>query len=434
LAAAALMMGALSFASYYRTTRDRQRFAAALNNMSQGLCMFDKNTRLALFNDRYIEMYGMSPMVVKPGCSLREILQHRIATGSFSGDPDKYIDKVLGEVNRLKQVASVVQLPDERKIAIMARVMTDGGWVVTHDDVTEQSRLEQQQAELRVHDEHRGIIETAIKGFREQIQAVLLGVSENAATMKSSAEALVGISDQTSQNVEGAVHSSRDASANVSNAAGAAGELSSSITEISQQLISTTDILKKTADEAQSASQGIIKLAQTAQQIGDIVKLIQNVAGQTNLLALNATIEAARAGEFGRGFAVVASEVKSLAVQTTKAAEEIASQIMAVQGATNETVQTIRHIAERMHDIEHRSASVAAAVTEQNAATAEIARNVTSAARGTNRAVSVLDDAIKATAESRTSAQTVLTTAEAVEAAVRDLRSKIESFLEKVAA
>ena len=105
LAVAALMMGALSLAFYYRARRDRQQILGALNNMSQGLCMFDENTRLAVFNDRYIEMYRMSPKVVRLGCSLRDILQHRIATGTSSSDPDRYIEKVLEEVNRLNQVS-----------------------------------------------------------------------------------------------------------------------------------------------------------------------------------------------------------------------------------------------------------------------------------------------------------------------------------------
>ena len=136
-------------------------------------------------------------------------------------------------------------------------------------------------------------------------------------------------------------------------------------------------------NEAETTNEQIAGLADAAQKIGDVVKLIRDIAGQTNLLALNATIEAARAGEAGRGFAVVASEVKSLAVQTAKATEEIASQILAVQGSTTSAVDAIRNIAGRMKEISSYTSAVAASVEQQNAATGEISQNVAGAAQGT---------------------------------------------------
>jgi methyl-accepting chemotaxis protein len=434
VAVTALVMGLAGAAIHLRIWRAKQRLITALNNMTQGLCMFDARARLTLWNSRYLEMYGMSPEVVTVGRPLREILEHRIATGSFSGDPDRYIAEVRAELAQAKQITKVLQLPDGRVVALGERLMPDGGWVVTHDDITEQWRAEQQHAAARLSEERRATLETAVASFREQIQSVLQIVGKNAATMKSTAAALFGASGKTSQHVESAVQESKTASANVSSAAGAADEMSGSITEISRQLVATAQIVRETTEKAQSASQEIVRLAESAQQIGDIVKLIQSVAGKTNLLALNATIEAARAGEAGRGFAVVASEVKSLAVQTAKATQEIASRILAVQAATNDTVAVIRHIADQMKDIEHRASAVAAAVEEQNAATGQIAENVTSAAHGTNQTVAVLDAVILAAAETRAAAETVLGTAEAVESAIGTLRAKIEQFLVQVAA
>ena len=147
------------------------------------------------------------------------------------------------------------------------------------------------------------------------------------------------------------MQASNEASANVETAATAATELSASIAEISEQLTRTTEVVRGAVGEAETTNQQIAALAEAAQKIGDVVKLIRDIAGQTNLLALNATIEAARAGEAGRGFAVVASEVKSLAVQTAKATEEIAAQILAVQGSTAAAVDAIRGIAGRMNEI-----------------------------------------------------------------------------------
>jgi methyl-accepting chemotaxis protein len=162
--------------------------------------------------------------------------------------------------------------------------------------------------------------------------------------------------------------------------------------------------------------------------------LISDIAGQTNLLALNATIEAARAGEAGRGFAVVASEVKSLAVQTAKATEEIANHIHAVQGSTAGSIEAIRKIAERMAEIDRYTTAVAAAVEEQSAATGEISQNVVTAARGAGHVVSVLGEVVAAASETRTSADIVREASQTVERAVGNLRLEVEDFLKQVAA
>jgi methyl-accepting chemotaxis protein len=185
--------------------------------------------------------------------------------------------------------------------------------------------------------------------------------------------------------------------------------------------------------EAGSTNEEIGGLAKATHKIGDVVKLIQTVAGQTNLLALNATIEAARAGDAGRGFAVVASEVKSLAIQTARATDEITGQIAAVQTSTRTVVEAIGRIAERMGEISRYTASAAASVDEQNAATADISRNVASATRGTRQIVTVLADVAGAASETRESAETVLSASEAVATAAGDLRAEVETFLQKVA-
>ena len=185
--------------------------------------------------------------------------------------------------------------------------------------------------------------------------------------------------------------------------------------------------------EAHSTNDEIVGLARAAQEIGDVVKLIQQVAGQTNLLALNATIEAARAGEAGRGFAVVASEVKALAVQTAKATEQIAAQIAAVQTSTTSTVEAIRRNTDRMQEINRYTSAVAASLAQQNAATSEITHNVAGAAEGTKAVVAVLEQVAGAVSRTLGSADTMLASSEAVEVAAGSLREKVEDFLRKVA-
>jgi methyl-accepting chemotaxis protein len=245
---------------------------------------------------------------------------------------------------------------------------------------------------------------------------------------------LFGSSEQTSQRAGEVVQASNEASTNVENAAFAASQLSGSITEISLQLGHTTEIVFSAVSKAKATNDEFVGLTRAAQKIGDVVKLIQQIAGQTNLLALNATIEAARAGEAGRGFAVVASEVKSLAVQTAKATEEIAGQILEAQGSTSGAVEAVRSIEKSMGEISTYTSAVAASIRQQSAATGEISRNVASAAQETSKVVAALGEVAGAAIATRTSAEIVLTASQAVESAVGNLRGEVESFLRDVAA
>jgi len=185
--------------------------------------------------------------------------------------------------------------------------------------------------------------------------------------------------------------------------------------------------------EAKATNNTFIDLANAAQKIGDIVKLIQQIAGQTNLLALNATIEAARAGEAGRGFAVVASEVKSLAVETAKATNEIAGQISAVQASTKGVVEAIHGIEKCIGEINASASDVAASIEQQSAATSEISRNVASAAQETNKVAAMLDEVANAAVSTRASAEVVLSASHAVESAVGNIRGEVDQFLRNVA-
>jgi methyl-accepting chemotaxis protein len=185
--------------------------------------------------------------------------------------------------------------------------------------------------------------------------------------------------------------------------------------------------------EVEGTNNEIKLLTEAAQKIGDVVKLIQHIAGQTNLLALNATIEAARAGHAGKGFSVVATEVKSLSVQTAKATEEIAAQIHAVQGSTNGAVQAIQRITGRMKEISEHTTSIAASVGQQSSATSEISESVTSAAAGAKALASILEQVTQAVGKASGSAHTVLTASQAVEDAATGLQTKVEEFLQRVA-
>jgi len=418
---------------YRRSNAAHRRLHNAVDNMSQGLCTFDAQGRIVLVNRRYVAMYELSPSIVKPGCPLRDLIQHRKDTGLFTGDVDAYCKKIFATVGKGESYQVYVQASDGRVVLAKNEPLPSGGWVSTHEDVTQQRRAEEERAAINEQEQRRAAIDTSIASFRPQAEKLLARVADSATAMRATANALFSSSEQTSQRAESAVQAFHEASANVETAAVAADELSRSIAEISRQLTQTSDIVRLATEEARSTDGEIAGLASGAQKIGDVVKLIRNIAGQTNLLALNATIEAARAGEAGRGFAVVASEVKSLAVQTAKATEDIASHILAVQDSTTGSVEAIRQIATRMQDINQYTAAVAASVEQQNSATGEISHNVASAAQGTGQVVAVLGEVSGAAAETRSSAQVVRDASETVEAAVANLRSEVEGFLAKVA-
>ena len=418
---------------YRRLLEQNRRLSTALNNMSQGLNMFDAQGRITLLNKRYLQMYKLSPEIIKPGCTLKRLIEYRKETGLFAGEVDNYVRNILDGMAHGKSQEHYIKASDGRIVLAKNEPLPGGGWVSTHEDVTEQRHAEEDRAAIREQEQRRATIDAAIASFRPSVEKLLSTVMANATAMRSTANALFGSSEHTSQRAESAVHAFHEASVNVETAAVAADELSRSISEISRQLVHTTNIVGLATSEARSTDGEIGGLADGAQKIGDVVKLIRNIAGQTNLLALNATIEAARAGEAGKGFAVVASEVKSLAVQTAKATEDIANHILAVQGSTASAVEAIRQIAARMREINENTSAVAASVEQQNSATSEISRNVASAAEGSGHVVSVLGDVAGAATQTRASAEMVRDASEAVDHAVSNLRLEVEDFLGKVA-
>ena len=417
-----------------RTRANARSLTAALDHMSQGLCMFDAAGRIVVCNQPFLRMYRLSPEVVKPGCTLRALIEHRRQTGLFTGDPAQYCREILAGIAAGEVSKWTVNASDGRIVHAINVPMPGGGWVSTHEDATERLRLQEQRDDMVAQQKRRGAVDAAIATFRSGTETLLVSFGDSAAAMKSTAVSLSAAANHSAQSATSAVGASNDASGGVKVAADATDELANSIGEIARQITQTNNVVRQAVEEAHATDGEMATLAESAQKIGDIVKLIQSIAEQTNLLALNATIEAARAGEAGRGFAVVASEVKSLAVQTAKATEAIIGQILAVQGSTESAVESIRRITQRMHEIQHYTSGVAASVEQQNAATANISSNVASAARAAASVAHVLSEVAGAAAETHTSAEVVLGTSRSVEAAMADLSRHIEAFLNGVAA
>ena len=418
----------------FRTGQLNRRMHVALNNISQGLCMFGRDEKLVFCNKRYIEIYQLSAAIATPGVSITEMLEYRAANGTFMSDPKTYRQKLVDDMAQGKVTSAEVKTPGGRLILVHNRAMAGGGWVGSHDDITDRRNAELERASIQKQHERRAMIEQAIAAFRQRVEEYLRTASAGAKAMRATATTLRGNSNRSSASAEGAVSASNEACANVETAAVSADELATSIGEIGRQLSSTTDIVRVAVSEASDTSRQIDALAQAARKIGDVIKLIRDIAGQTNLLALNATIEAARAGDTGKGFAVVASEVKSLAVQTAKATEDISALITAVQTATTGAVAAIGRISNRMREIDDCATAVSAAVEQQSAATTEISQNVAGAADGTRQVVFSLGEVAGAADETARTAESVLTAAQAVEAAATELRAEVEGLLARVAA
>jgi methyl-accepting chemotaxis protein len=438
LAALATFVGCLTIALIagvviHRLRRQNRRALAVIDTMQHGICLFDSSERLVLLNKRYNDIYGHSAAIVKAGATFRDVLEHRKNLGMLKRDVEEYRKDLLANVAANKPMNSVAEAKG-RIIAVANLPVKGGGWLGTHQDITEQRQLEKERDTMAAHEARRAAADAAIRTFRARAEQLLGTVGQNALTMKTTASALSQSSGQTLQRVQHAAHTTGTASSEVKVAAEAANELAISISEIGRQLDQTNTLVRTAVDDARATDSGIGALAESAQKIGDVVELIRNIAAQTNLLALNATIEAARAGEAGKGFAVVASEVKSLAVQTGKATEEITAQITAVQKSTEGAVGAIRRIVQNMQEVSHHTSAVAAAVEEQNAATSQISQNVTSAEQGARQSVDMLGTVTQAASETSASAHTVLDASQAVETSVAALRVEVEGFLKEVAA
>jgi methyl-accepting chemotaxis protein len=279
----------------------------------------------------------------------------------------------------------------------------------------------------------RGMLEMA-DAFEASVMKVVDQLSASTDQMQETVRSVSASADRTSEQATAVAAASEQASANVQTIATATEELSSSIQEIGRQVGHSTQISQQAVGEAEHTNAQVEGLAEAAQKIGDVVSLINDIASQTNLLALNATIEAARAGEAGKGFAVVASEVKSLATQTSKATEEITSQISAIQGATTDAVQAIRGIGSTIGQVGEIATAVAAAVEEQGAATAEIANNVQQAAAGTQEVSGKISEVTRAASESRSASNKMREAADSVAEQGSVLRREVEKFLATIRA
>jgi methyl-accepting chemotaxis protein len=277
-------------------------------------------------------------------------------------------------------------------------------------------------------------VDAITRKFEAMIGEIVSTVSSASSQLEASAGTLTSTAERSKELATTVAAASEEATSNVQSVASATEELSSSVTEISRQVQESARMAGDAVGQARSTTDRVSELSKAATRIGDVVELINTIAGQTNLLALNATIEAARAGEAGRGFAVVASEVKALAEQTSKATGEIGQQISGIQAATQDSVNAIKEISSTIERLSEISSAIAAAVEEQGAATQEISRNVQQAAQGTQQVTANITDVERGATETGSASSQVLSAAKALSGDSSRLKQEVGNFLSSVRA
>jgi methyl-accepting chemotaxis protein len=296
----------------------------------------------------------------------------------------------------------------------------------------ERLKEEQQATQKRTAEQRRADMVKMADSFEGAVGEIIETVSSASTELEASAGTLTKTAEHAQRVTTMVAAASEEASTNVQSVASATEEMASSVNEISRQVQESARMASEAVGQARTTTERVSELSKAATRIGDVVELINTIAGQTNLLALNATIEAARAGEAGRGFAVVASEVKALAEQTAKATGEIGQQITGIQAATQDSVTAIKEISGTIERLSEISSTIAAAVEEQGAATQEISRNVQQAAQGTQQVSSNITDVQRGAGETGSASSQVLSAAQSLSRDSSRLKLEVGKFLNTV--
>jgi methyl-accepting chemotaxis protein len=340
----------------------------------------------------------------------------------------------ISVMKRLSRGDLAVDTPQPRRDDEIGEIMTALAVFKANGLEIERMKAEQQAAEQRSAQQRRADMNKLANDFESAVGRIIDTVSSASAELEASAGTLTSTAERSQHLTTAVAAASEEASTNVRTVASATEEMTSSVHEISRQVQTSASIANQAVEQARNTNQSVAELSKAAARIGDVVELINTIAGQTNLLALNATIEAARAGDSGRGFAVVASEVKALAQQTASATGEISQQIIGIQAATQDSVAAIKEIGDTIGRMSDIASSIASAVQQQGAATQEISRNVQQAAHGTQQVSFNITDVQRGASETGSASSQVLSAAQSLSRDSNRLKLEVGRFLDTVRA
>jgi methyl-accepting chemotaxis protein len=345
------------------------------------------------------------------------------------------IARPLAKITRVTEAVArgtaAVAIPFARRhdeIGALSRSIHVFQEAMHHNDELNRKRIE--DADFR--NKRQQQVAQEVARFAGEIESTMSELAVIAEQMLGASANLAGMADQASSRTQSAASAAAEASSHVREIALATDKLSTSVLEIDRQVMQSNVIAEKAVGEAERTTMEIKALDDAAGRIGDVVRLITDIAEQTNLLALNATIEAARAGEAGRGFAVVASEVKALAGQTAKATEEISAHVVGMQQATQRSVAAIKSIQATIHEVGEVSGAIAAAVSEQSAATRGIAHGAEIASKSTAQSAGEVAQIREATTNTRSNAATVKTVAGSLGAVATRIRGQVDGLSDRL--
>lgn len=347
----------------------------------------------------------LSQIVTRPLSSMSEAMSH-LAAGNLETD--------------------IPGLKRQDEIGVMADAVK-----VFKDNAVAKAKLETEQEESKrlTRQERNETMARIASEFEVTVQSVVDGVLSSANQMQATSVTMSATAEETSRQTSAVAAAAEEFTANASTVATATEELSTSFTEVGHQATKSTSIASTAVSEAENANEKVQGLVGASQKIGEVVTLIDDIAGQTNLLALNATIEAARAGDAGKGFSVVASEVKSLASQTARATEDIRLQIGDIQTFTRDAVDAIASIGTVISEISETASAIAAAVDQQSATTHEIARNADQAVTGTHDIAMNIDKVNQAAGDTGQVSEEVLASANTLNEEINRLHKIVENFI-----